>query len=263
MGEVAEGPGVGDALAPPEPPQDVDVVGQPGVADHLESGAGQPAGVAPPEAEDEAGPEGGLQRGRHAGHVQGMAGRGGDDAGGDLDPLRAGGDGAQDDGRLLQVPALREEHPAEADPFGVDTVLDALGRRSGIGLVPAGPALGDHATADDVGAQVGQHRFDGSVGRRGGERHRVAKASSSAAWVRVRRIERVGEPAGVAAAELHLAQHGDPRGDRVEQALAVVEAALLQVVADNPPVLQPGVVAPTSRSQHSRSASVAMLPESR
>ena len=47
----------------------------------------------------------------------------------------------EDDGRLLEVPALGEEHPAEPDPFGVDTVLDSLARRSGIGLVlgRAGP----------------------------------------------------------------------------------------------------------------------------
>src|SRR3989442_12190424 len=122
-----------------------------------------------------------------------MAGGRRDDAGGDLDPLRAGGDRAQDDGRLLQVPALREEHPAEADAFRVDTVLDSLGGRSGIGLVPAGPTLGYHATADEVGAQVGQ---DGPRGRRGRgrERHRVAKASSSAAWGRVRRMSVSASP---------------------------------------------------------------------
>src|SRR5205823_956945 len=45
VGEVAEWPGVGDALAPPQPPQDVDVVGQPGVAGHLEPGAGVRASV--------------------------------------------------------------------------------------------------------------------------------------------------------------------------------------------------------------------------
>jgi hypothetical protein len=41
----------------------------------------------------------------------------------------------------------------------------------------------------------------------------------------------VGEPAGVVAVDLHLAEHGDSRGQGVEQALPVVEPALVQVVA--------------------------------
>jgi hypothetical protein len=56
--------------------------------------------------------------------------------GGDLDPRRARGDRAEERRRLLEVPALREEHPAEAEALGVDAVLDALRRGAGVGLVP-------------------------------------------------------------------------------------------------------------------------------
>src|SRR5262249_18943286 len=53
----------------------------------------------------------------------------------------------------------------------------------------------------------------------------------------------VGEPANIAAAELHLAEHSDSRSQDVQQALPVVEPALVQVVAADTGGGQPRVVA--------------------
>jgi len=57
-----------------------------------------------------------------------MAGRRRDDPRGDLDARRARGDAPEENPGLLEVPALGEAHPAEAEAFGVDAVLDALRR---------------------------------------------------------------------------------------------------------------------------------------
>lgn len=201
--QVGEGAGrsvVADRLTRPQPAHDVDVVEERLVAGHLQAPAAEPPGVPAAEAEDEPRPERRLHRGAEAGRVQRVARGRGDDPGGDVDAVRPCGDGAEDDPGLLQIPALGEERAPEAEGLGVHAVLDPLRDGAGVGLVAAARLRArDHAAADDVGAEVVERRRRvpaiGTWGVGHGRAHRsVANASSSAAWVSVRRTSVSARP---------------------------------------------------------------------